>query len=279
MRKFLRMDHSNPSGEDRIGPVTDIHSDSNLQNGSGSKVQIHLVVAPGETIQVTIEMLPPEEPRPAAPIKSTLPRSERISFSPLRTTLSNIITRISHFMPGDGSKTISLEEILFGLAILVYLSTRLIGLTQFPIYFFTDEAIQTIQAQDFIHNGFRNGDQDLFPTYFVNGNQYNLSLSVYMQVIPYLIFGKSEEVTRGTAVFSTLIAAICIGLILKNIFKVKYWWAGTLLLSIAPAWFLHSRTAFETALMVSMYSGFIYFYLRLPVYPPKNFIWPWCLEL
>jgi hypothetical protein len=257
-------------GEDRIEPVTDIHSDSSPQNYSGSKVQIDLDVAAGETIQVTIEMLTPEEPWPATPVETAFQRSTQIGFSFLKTSIANLIARISHFKPGGDSKITSLEEILFGLAILVYLSTRLIGLTQFPIYFFTDEAIQTIQAQDFINNGFKNGDQDLFPTYFVNGNQYNLSLSVYIQVIPYLIFGKSEGVTRGTAVFSTLIAAICIGLILRNIFKVKHWWAGTLLLSIAPAWFLHSRTAFETALMVSMYTGFLYFYLRYRYIHPKN---------
>jgi len=91
-----------------------------------------------------------------------------------------------------------------------------------------------------------------------------------MQVIPYLIFGKSEAVTRGTAVLSTLVGAICIGLILRDIFKKKYWWLGTLILSITPAWFLHSRTAFETALMVSMYTGFLYFYLRYRYLSPKN---------
>jgi hypothetical protein len=152
----------------------------------------------------------------------------------------------------------------------VYLSTRLIGLTQFPIYFFTYEAIQTVQAVDFVHNDFHNGDNDLFPTYFVNGNQYNLSLSVYLQVIPYLLFGKSELVTRGTAMLSTLLGAVCIGLMLRNIFKIKYWWAGTLILSITPAWFLHSRTAFETALMVSLYTAFLYFYLRYRYIAPKN---------
>ena len=78
----------------------------------------------------------------------------------------------------------SLEMTLFGLALLVYLSTRLIGLLDFPIYFFTDEAAQTVLAADLVRDNFRNEDKTLLPTYFKNGGQYNLSVSVYAQVLP-----------------------------------------------------------------------------------------------
>src|SRR5690349_9952238 len=67
---------------------------------------------------------------------------------------------------------------LFGLAIAVYLLTRLIGLTQFPIYFFTDEAIQSMSMVDLIDHGFRDLSNVWLPTYFRNGDYYNLSLSV-----------------------------------------------------------------------------------------------------
>jgi len=63
-------------------------------------------------------------------------------------------------------------------------------------------------------------------------------------------------------VLATLIAALGMGLILKNNFKSRYGWLAVLLLSISPAWFLHSRTAFETALATSFYAGFLYFYLQ-----------------
>ena len=243
-----------------------------------TQVKVSMDVAPGQTIQMTIETFPPETesvllsprrvttfPTPAAPRRGWKP-----DWGQAGAALTAGIARIRRVRPAIGSRVLTLEEILFGLVIVVYLSTRLVGLTQFPIYFFTDEAIQTVQAADFVHNDFHNGDNDLFPTYFVNGNQYNLSLSVYLQVIPYLLFGKSELVTRGTAVLSTLLGAVCIGLILRNIFKLKYWWLGTLILSITPAWFLHSRTAFETSLMVSMYIAFLYFYLRYRYIAPKN---------
>ncbi|KPK90593.1 MAG: hypothetical protein AMJ88_15770 [Anaerolineae bacterium SM23_ 63] len=150
---------------------------------------------------------------------------------------------------------------LFTLSLVVYALTRLIGLEEFPIYFFTDEAVQTNLAADFIRDDFRNYSGVLFPTYFENDFLHNLSISVYVQIVPYLLFGKSIIVTRATSIFFAITAAVAIGLILKEIFNIRYWWVGTLFLSITPAWFLHSRTAFETALFVSLYTWFLYFYM------------------
>jgi 4-amino-4-deoxy-L-arabinose transferase-like glycosyltransferase len=155
----------------------------------------------------------------------------------------------------------SLEAILFGLALLVYLVTHLVGLTRFPIYFFSDEAIQTVAAETLIRDEFKDESGTFLPTYFKNGPYFNLSTSVYVQVLPYLLFGKSVFLTRATSVFLSLLAALSISLMLGNIYKISIWWAGVSLLSIAPAWFLHSRTAFETVLFVSFYAAFLYFYL------------------
>jgi hypothetical protein len=151
--------------------------------------------------------------------------------------------------------------VLFLLSLAVYLVTRLIRLPDFPIYFFTDEAIQTQHAADLVANNFRSPDGIFLPTYFENGGQYNLSTSVYAQVIPYLLFGKSIWVTRGTSAILTLFAAIYSGLILRVHLKSRFWWGAPLLLTLTPAWFLHSRTAFETVLMASMYTPFLYYYL------------------
>lgn len=155
-----------------------------------------------------------------------------------------------------------LPKALFVLGLLVYLATRLIRLPDFPIYFFTDEAIQTQHAADLIANVFRAPDGTLLPTYFENGGQYNLSLSVYIQVLPTLLFGKSVWVTRGVSAIVSLLVPIFAGFILKDIFKIKSWWLAPLLAAIIPAWFLHSRSAFETVLMTSFYAGFLYFYLH-----------------
>ena len=163
-----------------------------------------------------------------------------------------------------------LPKTLFLLGLLVYLLTRLIRLPGFPIYFFTDEAIQTQHAADLIANGFQGSDGTFLPTYFENGGQYNLSLSVYLQVLPTLIFGKSIWVTRGVSVVISLLVPVFTGLILKDGFKIRSWWLAPLLISVIPAWFLHSRTAFETILMTSFYAGFFYFYLRYRQDHPKS---------
>lgn len=155
----------------------------------------------------------------------------------------------------------SLEASLFILAVLVYLTTRLVGLQDYPIYFFTDEAIQTVSAADLIRAGFRDAEKIFLPTYFKNGSFYNLSLSVYWQVLPTLLFGKSLLITRLAAVLATLLAVLAVGLILSQFFGVRRFWLGVMLLSITPAWFLHSRTAFETALFSSLYAAFLYAYL------------------
>ena len=162
-----------------------------------------------------------------------------------------------------------LSAILFGLSLLIYLAVRLIGLNDFPIYFFSDEAIQTNLAADLVHKNFANASGEFLPTYLYNVNKFSLSTTVYLQVLPYLIFGKSEFVTRATAVLVTLLSAVSIGFILRDIFKLPYWWSATLLLSMAPAWFLHSRTAFETSAMVSFYTAGLYFYMLYRYRSPR----------
>ncbi len=166
-------------------------------------------------------------------------------------------------------QSLSLAGILFILAMGVYLATRLTGLTKFPIYFFTDEAIQTISAENLVKHGFHDPNGILLPTYFQNSSYYNLSLSVYLQVIPYLLFGKSILVTRGVSVLVGILAALSIAGILKEIFKLSFWWLGPLLLAVVPAWFLHSRTAFETVIFVSFYGACLLSYLLYRYRSPK----------
>lgn len=253
-------------------------------------VEVRVNLVHGDSVRITIETLPEEETirsPGAAPASAPLRPSAR---RPRRAAPAGAIlagTWVESAFQGlaagfawltrprlkIGQHQVSFEEAFFGLALVVYLSTRLIGLVNFPIYFFTDEAVQTVLAADFVRDDFQNYDKDFFPTYFVNGNQYNLSVSVYLQVLPYLIFGKSVAVTRGTSVLITLLGAAAMGLILRDFFKTRYWWAGTLILSIAPAWFLHSRTAFETVEMTALYACFLYFYL-LYRYRAPRFLYP-----
>jgi hypothetical protein len=174
--------------------------------------------------------------------------------------LKCLIDNSNNLFAGLRSK-LTLPVILFLLSLLVYILVRVIGLEEFPIYFFTDEAAQTILAQDFLRDGFINYAGEFLPTFFENGGKYNLGLSVYAQILPLILFGRSIFVTRIVTVIFSFLAAIAIGLIARDFLKLKYWWAGTLTLSMTPAWFLHSRTAFETVMAASLYTLFLYFYL------------------
>ena len=159
---------------------------------------------------------------------------------------------------------------LFGIGLVVYLLTRLIALPNFPVYFFCDEAANTVLAIDFVNNGFKDQYQTLFPAYFKDGDgPYVLGTSVYLQVIPSILFGKSIWVTRGVEVLVTLLTAIWLAFILRDIFKLSIWWSAPLLLAAVPTWFLHSRTGFGYTIMVAFYAGFLYYYLLYRTGKPR----------
>ena len=249
-----------------ISQTKEAPGEPRLQDRPASRVHITLDVSEGTHVRITVENLGTGgepiiilEPGEGPGRVGTMDGAGAADL-PLRTRLGAAIR----------SWPYSLEATLFGLSLLIYLATRLIGLAEFPIYFFTDEAIQTLSAADLVRDNFRDENGTLFPTYFKNGPYYNLSTSVYLQVLPYLFFGKSVFVTRATSVLVSLLAVAAVGLILRDIFKVPYWWVGTLLLSIAPAWFLHSRTAFETVIFVSFYAAFLYAYLLYRCKDPRS---------
>ncbi len=231
--------------------------------------QVRFTVKPGSKVQVTVDVgekdadgRVPITVNAEEVLEGKLQAEENAPGAADRPGFS--IEALAHRL-----KAVDLAAWLFLSAVGIYLVTRLIGLTHFPIYFFTDEAIQTQSIVDLVNNNYQSATHIWLPTYFRNGEYYNLSLSVYLQWLPYMLFGKSAVVTRATSVLVTLIAAISVGIILRDIFKLKYWWTGTLFLSITPAWFLHSRTAFETAEFVSFYAGTLCAYLLYRYRSPR----------
>ncbi len=165
----------------------------------------------------------------------------------------------------------SRTRLAFLLAIVVYFLVRVIGIEVFPIYFFSDEAIQSVHAADLIRDQFYSPYGEFFPTFFTNGGQYNLGVSVYAQVLPLMLFGKAIWVTRITSVLISLLAAMGIGLFINQVLGKNWGWLAILVLSLMPAWFLHSRTAFETSMAVSFYAGFLCSYLLYRLKNPKYF--------
>jgi len=153
--------------------------------------------------------------------------------------------------------------VLFLLGLGLYLLTRFIALDKFPIFFFSDEAIQTMTARDLVGRGLNDLNGNLFPVYFENGGQYNLSLSVWLQVLITWL-PNSVWLTRGLPSLLSLLLPLFGGLTLRDHFKARFWWLTPYLVSVIPAWFLHSRTAFETVLGASFYCLFLFLYAKLP---------------
>ncbi|GAB4495594.1 MAG: hypothetical protein OHK0052_03480 [Anaerolineales bacterium] len=156
------------------------------------------------------------------------------------------------------------RSLLFGLALTVYVCAHLLKLPAYPVYFFADEAMQPLFAERLMQNHFYDPEQGVwFPFYMqVAGDRWSPLMPIYLQMLPLLIFGKSIWVTRATiALFSTL-AAIALGYALRDVFRIRLWWSAPLLLTLAPAWLLHSRTAFETAAATTWYALFLWLYLR-----------------
>ena len=154
------------------------------------------------------------------------------------------------------------NRLFFGLTLGVFLLTRLWGLDRFPIFFFCDEAVQSVQAARFVKAGFRGEQGELLPTYFRNTEFYNLSVGVYLQALPDRMFPRSVFVARAVPLAVVFSAMLAVGWILRDFLKLRYWWLGVLMLSGFPGWFLHTRIAFELMLATSAYVWFLYFYLR-----------------
>src|SRR4051812_31280737 len=222
------------------------------------------------TLQITRHM-----PATVAPLEQAseraLPGEQLPGVARLRIHVPKIAGWLKARLPGASLSAAftRADLLLLAFGLLIYSLTRFIGLTLFPIYFFCDEAIQTTLAADLIRNGFRDHLGTLLPPFFLNDQKWSLSLSVYIQLISVVLFGKSVFVTRATSVVVSILAAAAIALTLKLIFRSRSWWAGALMLAITPAWLLHSRTAFETVLMVSFYACFLCTYLLYRYHDPR----------
>lgn len=160
------------------------------------------------------------------------------------------------------ARPLFLPELFFLLGLGVYLVTRLVRLEEFPIYFFADEAVQTLFAEQLIRSGFRDTSSIWVPVYVeAAASRWTPLLSMYFHALSLTLFGKSIFITRATSAVISLLAPLSVGLVLRNVFKTRSWWAGVLLLGIIPAWLLHSRTAFETVLTATFYACFLLGYL------------------
>ena len=225
-----------------------IHADTNQAGEPSTNITLHRT-EPG-----AIEKDAATAPDPAAARKTPMAKPVfNLSWSP-EPLLEKVTGTIRPLLQRT-------DTVLIGIAIAVYALVISIGIDRFPIYFFTDEAIHMNLAANFLRDGFKNYFGELFPTFFTVDGWVN-GVSVYAQLVPYLIFGKSVIVTRLVSAIISLFGALAVSLLLKNVFKLKTHWIGILLVLTTPAWFLHARTAFEYVEVGSFYSIFLYFYSR-----------------
>lgn len=236
-------------------------------------VKIHLEVPPGVAVRVTVETKAPGEAAFGKP--RVIVAGEVLEFGSATTRPSASALYLPELLAPLLplwqwlTRVITLEMALLLGALAIYAFTRLYALQDYPIYFFTDEAVHTVRAAELIRNGLRDPVTDEFLPTFLSNENYDLSFSVYAQIIPYWLFGYSQTVTRGVSVLMTILGALAVGLTLRRVFNLHYGWVGILLLTITPAWFLHSRTAFETAMMTALYACFLYGYLRYRTGSPR----------
>ncbi len=161
------------------------------------------------------------------------------------------------------------EWLLLALLMAFYLTTRFWRIEHFPIYFFCDEAIQPVLGRDLIVHHFRDAYGTLLPSYFLNLRNWNLSLSVYLQALAATLFGMSITVTRGTSIVVGALAPLATALTLRRILGVRLWWTAPLVMAVLPAWFLHSRMAFETVMATAFFACFLLAYLLYRMESPR----------
>lgn len=271
---------SRAGAEDSLTPVRQEPDERPNSPAAPAHIDLSLVLPPGTQVRLTVETISAEDGHSGEIVRTvfTSPAGQE-DGSPFVVRLpleggsaSNSAAPSTRFLGRRRSLVwpFSLAATLFAMGLFIYLATRFIGLTQFPIYFFTDEAIQVVLAADFVRDNFHNYAGEFFPAFFENGGKYRLGTTVYLHILPYLLFGKSVWLTRATAVLVTSGAVLALAYIARNNLRTPYWWSTVLFLSITPTWFLHSRTAFEYSAAVSFYALALYFYLRYRDQQPRS---------
>ena len=233
-----------------------VHVQFSADIPKGTIVHITVNVESGET-NTTVQ-----QTKTWQKVNQSSKHPEKINSTTIpKWTLPDIRQPFDRILLSLNGKFNSPEKIFLTAALIIYTLVIVIGIDRYPIYFFTDEAAHMNLAANFIRDGFKNYFGEFLPTFFTTEGWVN-GTSVYVQVIPYLIFGKSVIVTRLVSAFFSLLGALCVSLLLKDALKLKNYWAGIFLVLTTPAWFLHARTTFEYVEVASFYSIFLYFYSR-----------------
>jgi len=257
------------------GPPEDDQSSPPGETG-GRRLVVEL--SPGEEVLLSVGIpreaqagkhrislqIPAAASAPTVRVRRSAP-SSRIATgtrATARSALAALTGRLANAWQGRSGNVGGWPTILFILSLGIYALTRLYRLVDFPIYFFTDEAVQSVLAADFLRDNFHDYFGTLLPTYFESGGRFCIGPSIYLQLLPTWLLGKSILVNRAGPALISLLGSAAVALTLKRVFRTATWWSGVFWMAITPVWFLHSRTAFDYNLMVSFFAWFLYAYLR-----------------
>jgi hypothetical protein len=269
-----------PAQAEALSPAIAYQVTSQPAEGPGGMhVHIDITLPPDTSLQVTLSARPGEAPvvvnavglaEPAGPPAA----AALLPPPPARMRWPTIAWQAGLRQVSQQARRLwrwKLPTSLFALALLIYLITHLTGLLRYPIYFFSDEAMQPLFAQTLMQNRFVDKQNDIFlPLYVeVDGNRWAPLLPMYFHALTMSLFGKTAVVTRATSAIFSILAALAVSLTLKQVYRALFWWVGALVLAVLPAWFLHSRTAFETVSATTLYALFLWLYLRYRTGSPR----------
>ena len=99
-----------------------------------------------------------------------------------------------------------------------------------------------------------------WPVVFEGLGDYALSASVYAQIPFLLVFGDTESAVRLRSVFFSLFGMLAACWWWKDRQGSQGAWIPGVVFSLAPMWFLHSRTGFEYIQAASLYLIFFILY-------------------
>jgi hypothetical protein len=192
MEVFSLKNKPRKSAGKRGGKAIKRHASLSVPGKSGqlAHVDISMDLPEGESIRLTLESVGGGKVLPAsgkvAGTAEAIPAIPPVFPSSWRTAIGNTFASLAALFRTSGRS-------LFALAMILYLATRLIGLAQWPIYFFTDEAVQTNFAAELVDRGFVWNETEAIPVFFENAGQYEMNISAYVQLIPYLISGNRSS--------------------------------------------------------------------------------------
>lgn len=135
-------------------------------------------------------------------------------------------------------------------------------LTDYPIYFFCDEAVHAVEARSIIEHGF-DSFGEYYPLFFHGFGDYQLGLSIYLQIPFVLIFGVSELAVRARSAVFSLLGVYFVVCLIRRVLPGRPIWLIPLIFAVTPIWFVHSRTGFEIIIALVLYFGCLLAYVRM----------------